>query len=43
MEANTVWMLTEDLLRRWAQVLSERLEQLADLEGLSDVGGQGGL
>ena len=41
MEANTVWMLTEDLLRRWAQVLAERLEQLADLEGLSDVGGQG--
>ena len=40
MDANTVWMLTEDLLLRWAEVLSERLEQLADLGGVPDVGGQ---
>lgn len=40
MDANTVWMLTEDLLVRWAQVLSERLDQLADLGGRPRVGGQ---
>jgi hypothetical protein len=33
MDAGTVWMLTEDLLERWAQVLSDRLEQLSDLGG----------
>ncbi len=32
---STVWVRTEDLVERWAQVLSDRLEQL------SDVGGQG--
>ena len=31
LEAIAVWMRTEDLLERWAQVLSERLEQLSDL------------
>ncbi len=33
MDAGTVWMLTEGLLERWAQVLSDRLEQLSDLGG----------
>ena len=33
MDPGTAWMLTEDLLERWAQVLSDRLEQLSDLEG----------
>jgi hypothetical protein len=28
-----VWTRTEGLLERWAQVLSERLEQLSDLGG----------
>ena len=32
---STVWVRTEDLVERWAQVLSDRLEQL------SDVGGRG--
>ncbi len=32
---STVWVRTEDLVETWAQVLSDRLEQL------SDVGGQG--
>ncbi len=31
MDVGTVWMLTEDLVKRWAQVLSDRLEQLSDL------------
>ena len=33
MDAITVWMRTEDLVERWAQVLSDRLEQLSDLGG----------
>ena len=33
MDVGTVWMLTEDLVKRWAQVLSDRLEQLSDLGG----------
>ncbi len=33
MDAGTVWMRTEDLVERWAQVLSDRLEQLSDLGG----------
>ncbi len=33
MDAATAWMRTEDLLERWAQVLSDRLEQLSDLGG----------
>ena len=33
MDAGTVWIRTEDLLEVWAQVLSDRLEQLADLGG----------
>ena len=30
---STVWVRTEDLVERWAQVLSDRLEQLSDLGG----------
>ena len=33
MDAGTVWIRTEDLVERWAEVLSERLEQLSDLGG----------
>jgi len=33
MDIITVWVLTEDLVERWAEVLSDRLEQLADLGG----------
>lgn len=33
MDVGTVWMRTEDLLERWAQVLSDRLTQLSDLGG----------
>jgi hypothetical protein len=33
LEAGAVWMQTEDLVERWAQVLSDRLEQLSDLGG----------
>jgi len=33
MDPGKVWMLTEGLLERWAQVLSERLDQLSDLGG----------
>ena len=33
LEVGTVWYLTEDLVDRWAEVLSERLEQLSDLGG----------
>ena len=35
LEVGTVWYLTEDLVERWAEVLSERLDQLSDLGGLS--------
>ena len=31
LEVGTVWYLTEDLVERWAEVLSERLEELSDL------------
>lgn len=31
LDAGTVWMLTEDLLERWARVLGDRLEELSDL------------
>ncbi len=30
---STVWVRTEDLVKRWAQVLSNRLEQLSNLGG----------
>ena len=30
-DPGTVWVQTEDLLERWAQVLSDRLRELADL------------
>ncbi len=30
-DVGTVWVRTEDLVERWAQVLSERLDQLSDL------------
>lgn len=33
LEAGEVWYRTEDLVERWAQVLSDRLEQLVDLGG----------
>jgi len=33
LEVGTVWYLTEDLVERWAEVLSERLDQLSDLGG----------
>jgi hypothetical protein len=33
LEAGAVWMQTEDLVERWTQVLSDRLEQLSDLGG----------
>ncbi len=33
LEEGMVWVRTEDLLERWAQVLSDRLDQLADLGG----------
>ena len=39
-EADSAWAQTTDLLERWAEVLSERLEQLSDLGGIPDVGGQ---
>ncbi len=32
-DVGTVWVRTEDLLERWAQVLSDRLKQLSDLGG----------
>ena len=35
LEVGTVWYQTEDLVERWAEVLSERLDQLSDLGGLS--------
>ena len=35
LEVGTVWYLTEDLVERWAEVLSERLDQLSDLGGRS--------
>ncbi|HEY5623338.1 MAG TPA: hypothetical protein VIV14_06225 [Gammaproteobacteria bacterium] len=31
----SVWILTEDLIKRWAEVLHQRLEQLVDLQGPS--------
>ncbi len=31
MTTGTVWILTDNLVQRWAQILSERLEQLSDL------------
>ena len=33
LDASAVWYRTEDLLERWAQVLSDRLQQLSDLGG----------
>ncbi len=33
MDVGTVWMLTADLVETWAQVLSDRLDQLSDLAG----------
>ncbi|MEE8093042.1 MAG: hypothetical protein V3T47_02285, partial [Gammaproteobacteria bacterium] len=33
MTTGTVWILTEDLVERWAQRLSGRLKELADLAG----------
>ena len=33
LEVGTIWYLTEDLVERWAEVLSERLDQLSDLGG----------
>ena len=38
LEADSAWAQTPDLLERWAQVIFERLEQLADLGGVPDVG-----
>ena len=35
LEVGTVWYQTEDLVERWAEVLTERLDQLSDLGGLS--------
>ena len=35
LEVGMVWYQTEDLVERWAEVLSERLDQLSDLGGLS--------
>lgn len=32
-DVGTVWVQTQNLVERWAQVLSERLEQLSDLGG----------
>lgn len=37
LDSGEVWMRTENLLDRWAQVLSERLEQLSDLGGRAGV------
>ena len=31
LEAGSVWMRTEELLDRWADVLSDRMKQLSDL------------
>lgn len=33
LEVGTIWYLTEDLVERWAEVLSERLDQLSELGG----------
>jgi hypothetical protein len=33
LDASTVWYRTEDLLERWAGVLSDRLEELSELGG----------
>lgn len=33
MDVGTVWMRTEDLMERWAEVLFDRLDQLSDLGG----------
>ena len=38
LEVGTVWYLTEDLVERWAEVLSERLDQLSELGGLRREG-----
>jgi hypothetical protein len=35
LEVGAVWYQTENLVERWAQVLSDRLDQLSDLGGLS--------
>ena len=35
LEVGTVWYQTEDLVERWAEVLSERLDELSDLGGLN--------
>lgn len=34
LDVGTVWVRTEDLVERWAQVLSDRLDQLSDLAGV---------
>ena len=33
LDVGSVWYLTEDLVDRWAEVLSERLDQISDLGG----------
>ena len=38
LEVGTVWYLTEDLVDRWAEVLSERLEELSELGGFRREG-----
>ena len=35
LDVGQVWYLTEDLVERWAEVLSERLDQISDLGGRS--------
>jgi hypothetical protein len=37
-DAVTIWVRTEDLLERWANVLADRLEQLSDLGGARGPG-----
>lgn len=37
LEVGMVWHQTEDLVKRWAQVLSDRLDQLSDLGGRDGV------
>ena len=38
LEVGTVWYQTEDLVDRWAEVLSERLDELSELGGLRREG-----
>jgi len=37
-DAVTIWVRTEDLLERWAKVLTDRLDQLSDLGGARGPG-----